>query len=49
MAAAISDPSLRQDAIVDVVRQWRKTDPKAAEAWLNQQSPDPATRQRLEP
>ena len=49
MAAAITDPSLKQDAIVDVVRQWRKTDPKAAAAWLGQQSLDQATLHRLEP
>jgi len=49
MAAAITDPSMKQDAIVDVVRQWRKTDPKAAAAWLGQQSLDQATLHRLEP
>lgn len=49
MAAAISDPAQRQDSIVDVVRQWRKTDPKAANAWISQQTIDLATRHRLEP
>ena len=49
MAAAISDPSTKQDAIVDVVRRWRNTDPKAATAWLGQQTLDSATLHRLEP
>lgn len=49
MAAAISNPAQRQDAIVDVVRQWRKTDAGAADAWLAKQSVDPATLNRLKP
>jgi len=49
MAAAITDPALKQDALVDIVRQWRKADPNAAETWLGKQQLDTATLQRLEP
>jgi hypothetical protein len=49
MAAAISDPTLKQDALVEVVRQWRKADPNAADTWLGQQQLDTATLNRLQP
>jgi hypothetical protein len=49
MAAAIMDPALKQDALVDVVRQWRKADPNAADTWLSQKQLDTATLNRLQP
>ena len=49
MAAAIGDPATKQDAIVDVVRQWRLTDAASAEEWLNKQSIDDETKHLLQP
>ena len=49
MATAIGDPATKQDAIVDVVRQWRLTDAASAEAWLNKQSLDDETKHLLQP
>ena len=47
LAAAIADPSVKQDAIVDILRQWQKKDSKAANAWIKQQVLDPKTLERL--
>jgi hypothetical protein len=48
LAVAISNPLVRRDAIVDVIRQWQKTDSKAANEWINQQSLDAETLDRIE-
>jgi len=48
MATAIANSAIRQDAIIDVVSQWRKRDAKAAQKWLSEQSLDPETLNRLE-
>lgn len=47
LAIAIADPSIKQDAVVDVLRQWQKKDDKAANAWIKQQALDPKTLERL--
>jgi hypothetical protein len=48
LAVAISNPLVKRDAIVDVIRQWQKTDSKAANEWINQQSLDAETLDRIE-
>ena len=48
MATEITDPATKQDAIVDIVRQWKKSDAKAADEWLKTQSLDADTKRLLE-